>query len=101
MRKTIARTIKSSTVYGYKITVVENEEPKITELDPVTVIGVVTQKEGMRLLKSANPDAELVTVSKVDVTEDTYKISLDDFIKYGRKVNSNAEQTDEPETQVN
>lgn len=94
MRKTFSRSIKSSVIHGFRIDIVD-DEPVTHKLDPLTVVGVVNSKEAHKLLKATAEGSELVTVTKIEVKEDVYKISLEDFMKYGEKVNSKSTENEE------
>ena len=85
MRKTIVRTMSTSTINAFKLTM-ENGQPKVENLEPMTVMGKATEKEALKILKSKYGKNAPVTISSIDVAEDTYEISVDDFIKYAKKV---------------
>lgn len=84
-RKTITRTIQTSLISGFAISMV-NDEPVTKKLDSVSVVGKVSHKDAMKILKEKAPESEVVTVSKIEVSENTYKLNLEDFIKYGEKI---------------
>lgn len=94
MRKTFSRSIKSSIIHGFRIDIV-NDEPVTKKLEPVTVVGAVKSKDAFKILKESAEGAELVTVTKIETREDVYKISLDDFMKYGEKVDSKSTENEE------
>lgn len=90
MRKTIVRTMATSTINAYKLTV-ENGQPKIENLEPLTVMGKATEKEALKALKDKYGKNAPVTIAGIDVQEDTYEISVDDFVKYATKVTKGSE----------
>lgn len=94
MRKTITRTMATSTIHGFSLTV-ENGQPKTECLDPVTVMGKANDKEALRALKDKYGKDATVTVAKIEVAEDTYEISVDDFMKHAKKVDKNSIPFDE------
>ena len=64
----------------------ENGEPKVEILEPVTVMGKATEKEGLKAIKDKFGKECPATISKIEVEEDTYEISVEDFLKYAKKV---------------
>lgn len=87
MRKTFSRSIKTSIIHGFRIDMV-NGEPVSEKLEPVVALGVVNNKDAHKILREHANGAELVTVSKIETKEELYKISLENFMKYGEKVKS-------------
>ena len=85
MRKTITRTMATSTIVGCTIEMV-NGQPKTEMLEPVTVMGKANDKDAMKALREKYGKNKPLAVCEIAVAEDTYEISVDDFIKYAIKV---------------
>ena len=96
MRKYITRTMSTSTIHGFKVTI-KDGTPVAEALEPIVVGGKVSHKDATKLLKKQYADCEMLTVNKIDVTEDTYQISVDEFIKHAKKVDAEKESTDKAE----
>lgn len=90
MRKTIVRTMATSTINAFKLTV-ENGQPKVENLEPLTVMGKATEKEALKALKEKYGKNAPVSIASIDVQEDTYEISVDDFVKYAKKIEKGSE----------
>ena len=84
MRKTIVRTMSISTVKGYVLELVDGI-PKTTELEPVTVCGEVTEKEGLKALKEEYGN-KAITVSEISVERNAYEISVKKFLEHATKI---------------
>lgn len=93
MRKTIVRTMATSTINAFKLTI-ENGQPKVENLEPLTVMGKATEKEGVKALKEKYGKNAPVTIASIDITEDTYEISVEDFLKYAKKVTKDSEPSE-------
>lgn len=98
MRKTIVRTMATSTINAFSLTMVDGQ-PKVENLEPITVMGKATEKEGLKALKEKYGKNCPITIGSIDVKEDTYEISVDDFIKYATKVDKSA-KAENDETDV-
>lgn len=90
MRKTIIRTMATSTINAFKLTV-KDGKPEIENLEPLTVMGKATDKEALKALKDKYGKNAPVQVASIDVQEDTYEISVEDFVKYAKKVTKGSE----------
>lgn len=90
MRKTIVRTMATSTINAFKLTV-KDGKPEIENLEPLTVMGKATEKEALKALKDKYGKNEPVQVANIDIQEDTYEISVDDFVKYAKKIQKGSE----------
>lgn len=90
MRKTIVRTIATSTVKAFKMVVVDGS-PNVEELEPVTVLGKATQEKAMKALKEKYGKNTPLTITGITVQEDTYEISVEDFLKYATKLENGSE----------
>ena len=85
MRNTITRTMATSTIHAYRLTMKEGK-PEVESLDTLTISGKATIKDAEKALRKLYGKNEPITVSKIDVDEDVYEISVDDFMKYAKKV---------------
>jgi len=92
MRKTIVRTITETTIESAKVTFVGGK-PVIDAMKPLTISGVITEEKALkevRKLHGAN-----VQVTAIVSIDDTYEISVDDFMKYAKKVVAKPEEVKE------
>lgn len=97
MRKTIVRTMSTSTINAFMLDVV-NGKPEVKNLEPLTVMGRVTEKDAIKALRDVHGKNAPVTVANIDVKEDTYEISVEDFLKYATKVEKASEDSETKET---
>lgn len=88
MRNTITRTMVESTVHGCKIEIVDGQ-PTTKALDPVTVMGKCSDDKAMKALIGAYGKTAGMMVVKVEETESLYEISVEDFMKYAKKIDKN------------
>ena len=93
MRKTICRTMATSTITAHRLTIVDGQ-PVVETLNPIVVMGKAKEKDALKAVKDVHGDLAGVTIGKIDVAEDTYEISVDDFVKYATKVTNNSEETE-------
>ena len=93
MRKTIVRTMTTSTVNAF-LTKVENGKPVIDELEPITVMGKCSEKEALKTLREKYGKTSAITISEITLNEETYEISVADFIKYAKKVEKVSETSE-------
>lgn len=84
MRKTITRTMATSTIKAYTLGM-ENGAPVAIALDPITVMGKAKEKDALKAIKEAY-GTNAVTIGEIKVEEATYEISVDDFMKHAKKV---------------
>lgn len=89
MRKHITRTLTRTTVTAYAVKMVDGK-PEVEALEPVTVWGVPTEKEAIKAVKDAHVDKNGVTVGDIKSSEETYRVTIDDFVTIAEKV---ADQT--------
>lgn len=91
MRKTIVRTMATSTITAYTIEMV-NGAPVAKALDPITVMGKATEKEALKAVKE-QLGLTAVTIGEIAIEEATYEISVDDFMKHAKKVEKTDKET--------
>lgn len=96
MRKTIVRTIPVSKIKGYTVRV-ENGKPVAEELEPVIVVGKANDKEALKALQAEYGKGKAITVGEIEVSEDTYEITVSDFIAHATKV-TKSESNEKVET---
>lgn len=94
MRKKITRTMFTSKINAYTLEI-EDGQPKVRNLEPITVMGKATQKEALKALKDLYGKECSITIASIDVSEDVYEISVDDFLKYATKVGKDVPQSEE------
>mgnify|MGYP003518929923 CR=1 FL=1 len=82
MRKTIVRSMTTSTVKGFKLEVIDGQAT--TKEVSLSVAGKLKDNEALKALKGEF--GEGVQVSSIEHSEATYEISVDDFMKYAKKV---------------
>ena len=75
----------TSTINAFKLTI-ENGQPKVENLEPLVVMGKATEKEALKALKEKYGKNAPVTIASIEVQEDTYEISVEDFVKHAKKV---------------
>ena len=90
MRKSICRTMATSTITAHRLSIVDGK-PVVETLDPDVVMGKAKEKDALKAVKEAHGDLTGVTIGQIDVAEDTYEISVDDFVKYATKVTNKSE----------
>lgn len=99
MRKTIVRTMATSTITAYTVEMV-NGAPVAKALDPIVIMGKAKEKDALKAVKEKYGTVA-VTIGEIKVDEATYEISVDDFMKYATKVDDNAEKVEETEEATN
>lgn len=67
--------------------------PTVEQLEPITVMGRATEKEGLKAIKEKYGKECPATIQKIEVNEDTYEISVEDFLKYATKLEKKPEET--------
>jgi hypothetical protein len=83
MRKTIVRTITATTIESAIVTF-EKGKPVVKANAPLTINGVVAEDKALKEVRKAyGANAQVTEVKSVD---DIYEISVEDFIKYAKKV---------------
>lgn len=85
MRNTITRTMATSTIHAYRL-IMKDGKPEVESLAPLTIGGKATVKEAEKALRKEYGKEVPFTVSKIDVEESLYEISVEDFMKYAKKV---------------
>lgn len=93
MRKTITRTLTRATVTGYTVEMT-NGKPDVKPLDPVTAWGKLTDSEAEKVLLTAYGKDAKPIVGGVEYTDETYEISIDDFVSLATKIEKVEENND-------
>lgn len=91
MRTTITRTLATSEITGYRLTVIDGK-PSIEELPVITVAGKAKEKDALKALEKEYGKGAGFTVGKIEISEAVYEISVDDFVKYATKKVSDASE---------
>lgn len=94
MRNTITRTMATSEIHAFRL-VMKEGKPEVETLPAMTIGGKATVRDAEKALRKQYGKDAPITVSKIDVREDVYEISVDDFMKYAKKV----EKTDKEPTE--
>lgn len=97
MRKTIVRTMATSTITAYTLEM-KDGAPVAKALAPITVMGKAKEKDAIKAVKDQFGLTN-VTIGEIQIDEATYEISVDDFMKHAKKVDKDA--TEETETEEN
>lgn len=84
----------TSTIKAFKLTL-EEGQPKVETLEPITIMGKANQKDALKAVKEKYGKDASITVGEITVEENTYEISVDDFIKHAKKVKTEATETEE------
>lgn len=83
MRKTIVRTITATTIESANISF-EKGKPVVKNNEALTVNGVITEDKALKEVRKVyGESAQVTAITSVD---DMYEISVEDFIKYAKKV---------------
>lgn len=90
MRKSICRTMATSTINAYTVEIVDGQ-PVAKALDPVIITGKAKEKDALKAVKDAH-GVTAVTIGKIEIEEATYEISVEDFMKYAKKVEKTEEE---------
>lgn len=85
MRNTITRTLTTSVIKGFKLTMKEGQ-PIVEELTPIYAQGKLNEKQALKQLHKAYGKSSSITVGTVEEVNDTYEITVEDFMKYAKKV---------------
>lgn len=89
MRKTIERTITATTIESANV-VFEKGVPKVTPNKPITVNGNIAEDKALKEVRKAY--GEMAQVTSINVVDDRYEISVEDFIKYATKIEKPTEE---------
>ena len=96
MRNTITRTMATSEIHAFRLTM-KDGKPEVENLPVLIIGGKATMKDAEKALRKEYGKNAPVTVSKIDVKEDVYEISVEDFMKYAKKVEKTENKTNEKE----
>lgn len=90
MRNTIIRTMATSEIHAFRLVMVDGV-PQVEELPVFTANGKLTHKDAERALRREYGKTAPITIKEVKVSENTYEISVEDFLKYAKKVEKTEE----------
>jgi hypothetical protein len=85
IRKEITRKIVTSKVYAFSLEI-EEGKPITKELEPLTFAGRLTESVALRRVTKFYGKSNSIKIAKIETSEDTYKISVEDFIRNATKV---------------
>lgn len=91
MRNTITRTMATSKIHAVMLTMNE-DKPEVKELPVMVIGGKATVKDAEKALRKEHGKNAPITVTKIEVNEDVYEISVEDFMKYAKKVEKATEE---------
>lgn len=94
MRKTIVRTITFTTIQSAKVGF-EKGLPVITPNAPLTINGIIADDKALKEVRKSYGESSQIT--DISTTDNTYEISVEDFIKYATKIET---PTDEQEVAI-
>lgn len=92
MRNTIVRTMATSEIHACRL-VVKDGKPEVENLPALTISGKATTKDAEKELRKVYGKSTPVTVTDIKISEDTYEISVEDFLKYAKKIDKNQTET--------
>lgn len=93
MRNTITRTMATSQITGYRVKI-ENGVPAVETLPTLTIGGKAKEKDALKALEKAYGKG--VTIGSIEISEDVYEISVEDFLKHAtKKVSEGSEEVAE------
>jgi hypothetical protein len=84
MRKTIVRTIVATTINSANVSISRDGILQATENDPIVMNGIINEEKALKEVRKAYGDSAQVT--SIKSVNDVYEISVEDFIKYAKKV---------------
>lgn len=85
MRKTIVRTMTTTTIHACKTVMVDNH-PTVENLEPLSVLGNLNHEKAMKALKDVHGKHTALNIISLETNTAHYEISVDDFMKYATKV---------------
>jgi hypothetical protein len=91
-RKYMTKEVTFTKVFAARMEIDENGMPKAEPVAPIEVMGTVDKAKAQKLILK-NHD-EMLTVFKVEVVTQTYKMKVSDFIKIAELV-SDTDNLDE------
>lgn len=80
----ITRTLTMSTIYASEVKMIDNVAT-IIELAPIELLGKVTQKEAMRVVRQSVGNKN-VYINRIDYIEETFECNVEDFLEIANKV---------------
>lgn len=80
----IKKTVVTSTINAVQ-TVIVDGEPKLKTLEPINVLGGVTEAKALKLLKD-NYKLNNVTIVSITTDTNTYELDLETFVKTAKIV---------------
>ena len=85
MRSTITRTMATSEIHAFRL-VMKEGKPEVETLPVLTLGGKVSVESAEKELRKIYGKTAAITVKEIKVKEDLYEISVEDFLKYAKKV---------------
>lgn len=89
IRTKITRTLQTTKIKGYKISMVDGK-PVIEDLEEIAVCGMLTDDEALKQLGKVY--GKSATVGNITYDEAVYEISVEDFLKYATKIDPKKEE---------
>lgn len=83
MRKTIVRTITFTTIKSAKVGF-EKGQPVVVSNEVITLNGIVAEDKALKEVRKTYGENSQIT--EITTTDNTYEISVEDFIKYATKI---------------
>ena len=93
MRNTITRTMATSEIHACRL-IMKDGAPVVETLPVLTISGKATTKDAEKELRKVYGKNAPVTVTNIKVSEDVYEISVEDFLKYAKKIDKAQTETD-------
>lgn len=85
MRANFTRTLATSTIKAFRLSV-KDGKPSAEELPAIVVAGKVNEKEALKAVQKEYGKDSSVAVGSIEVEENLYAISVEDFMKHAVKV---------------
>lgn len=93
MRNTITRTMATSEIHAFRL-VMKEGKPEVEELPVMIIMGKATHKDAEKALRAEYGKNCAVTIKEIVVSENLYEISVDDFMKYAKKIDKASASTE-------
>lgn len=87
MRNSITRTIFTSDIHAFQL-VMKDGKPVPEALPVLTIPGKASVRDAEKALRKRYGRTAAFTISQIEVYENVYEISVEDFIKYATKTES-------------
>lgn len=94
MRRMMTKEVTSTVVSAAKIDMVDGQ-PKVVELEPITLLGNVDAEKAQKIVSKEHGAG--VTVLEVEADTKVYELEVTEFLKIARLREDKEEETEQPE----